>query len=417
MGKEVSNPFEIAQQQFDIAAEKLGLEEDLRTVLRIPKRQLIVSVPVRMDNGTYRVFEGYRVQYNLALGPTKGGIRYHPDVTLDQVKAMAAWMTWKCALMQLPYGGAKGGVVCNPNEMSLKELEGLTRRYTTEISIIIGPDKDIPAPDIHTDEQTMAWIMDTFSMQQGYSVPGVVTGKPLSIGGSKGRREATARGCLFTIQEACKHLGMDPKEASVVIQGCGKVGGTAARILQEAGYKIIAMSDITGGIFDSQRLNAVDVLKHVAKSGAVLGYPDAKPISNQELLELKCDILIPAAVENVITEKNAPNIKAKMIAEGANGPTTPEANKILHEKGIFIIPDILANAGGVTVSYFEWVQDIQRFFWDEDEINRKLNSLMTRSFGAVLEMSKAKKVDMRTAAYMLAISRVAEATRLRGIYP
>lgn len=410
--------FEAAMRQFDVAAEKLSLEEDLRRILRTPKRQLIVSIPVRMDDGTYQVFEGYRVQHNIARGPAKGGIRYHPEVTLDEVKALAAWMTWKCAVVNIPYGGAKGGIVCDPKKMSLKELEGLTRRYTTEISILLGPDRDIPAPDVYTDPQTMAWIMDTFSMHRGYSVPGVVTGKPLSIGGSRGRNEATARGCMFTVREACKYLGIDPKQATVVVQGYGNAGSIAARLLQkELGFKVIAVSDSKGGIYNKKGLNPTEVLEHKKKTGSVVGFPGTEPISNEELLELECDVLIPAALENQITSRNANNIKAKIIGEAANGPTTPDADPILYERGIFVIPDILANAGGVTVSYFEWVQDLQGFFWGEKEVNERLEQVMTQSFKDVLDIYKRERVDMRTAAYMLAIDRVAEATKIRGIYP
>ncbi|HID93523.1 MAG TPA: Glu/Leu/Phe/Val dehydrogenase [bacterium (Candidatus Stahlbacteria)] len=415
--KTTRNPWKIALEQFDIAADKLGLEKDMREILRKPKRQLIVSFPVKMDDGTYRVFEGYRVQHNLARGPAKGGIRYHPDVTLDEVKALAMWMTWKCAVVNIPFGGAKGGVICNPKEMSQRELEGLTRRFTDEISIIIGPEKDIPAPDVYTNPQTMAWIMDTYSMHHGYSIPGVVTGKPLSIGGSKGRNEATARGCSFTIREACKHLGINMNGATVAVQGYGNAGSIAAQLLQEMGCKIIAVSDSKGGIYSSGGFSATEVLEHKKETGSVINFPGTKPISNEELLELECDILVPAALENAITSDNAGNIKAKIIGEAANGPTTPEADKVLHDKGIFVIPDILANAGGVTVSYFEWVQDTQGFFWTENEVNERLERVMTESFADVFDISRREKVDMRTAAYMLAIGRVAEATRTRGIYP
>lgn len=417
MGEATLNPWEIALKQFDHAADKLRLDQGMRQILRVPRRQLTVSIPVRMDDGSYQVFEGYRVQHNLARGPAKGGIRYHPDVTLDEVKALAMWMSWKTAVVGIPYGGAKGGIVCNPKEMSEKELEGLTRRFTTEIAIIIGPEKDIPAPDVYTNPQTMAWIMDTFSMHQGYSVPGVVTGKPLSIGGSLGRNEATARGCMFTIREACKHLGLDPKGATVAVQGYGNAGAIAAMLLQEMGCKVIAVSDSKGGVQNSTGLDASKAVEHKAKTGSVVGFPGTKPISNEDLLELECDILVPAALENVITEKNAASINTKIIGEAANGPTTPEADEILYKKGVFVIPDILANAGGVTVSYFEWVQGLQGFFWTEEEVNGKLEKIMISSFTDVLQISEEKKVDMRTAAYMLAISRVAEATRLRGIYP
>lgn len=417
MGAETLNPWEIALKQFDHAADKLELDEGMRQILRAPRRQLVVSIPVRMDDGDYRVFEGYRVQHNLARGPAKGGIRYHPNVTLDEVKALAMWMSWKTAVVGIPYGGAKGGIVCNPKEMSEKELEGLTRRFTTEIAIIIGPEKDIPAPDVYTNPQTMAWIMDTYSMHRGYSTPGVVTGKPLSIGGSLGRNEATARGCMFTIREACKHLGIDPRKATAAVQGYGNAGSIAAMLLQDLGCKIIAVSDSKGGIQSSQGFDASKVLGHKMKTGSVVGFPKTKLISNEALLELECDILVPAALENVITKDNAGKVKAKIVGEAANGPTTPEADEILSKKGVFLIPDILANAGGVTVSYFEWVQDLQGFFWGEDEVNSKLEQIMNKSFADVLSISEKNKVDMRTAAYMLAISRVAEATKLRGIYP
>jgi glutamate dehydrogenase (NAD(P)+) len=409
--------FEMAMKQFDIAADRLGLDGGIRQILKTPKRQLIVSVPVRMDDSTHRVFEGYRVQHNLARGPAKGGIRYHWNVTLDEVKALAAWMTWKCAVVNIPYGGAKGGIVCNPKEMSQGELERLTRRYTTEISIIIGPEKDIPAPDVYTNSQTMAWIMDTFSMHQGFSVPGVVTGKPLSIGGSRGRNEATARGCMLTIREACRHLGIDTRGAAAAVQGYGNAGSIAARLLQELGCRIVAVSDSRGAIFNPGGMDANDVLKHKAATGSVVGYKDSRGISQEDLLQLRCDILVPAALENCINAGNAAGINARMVAEAANGPTTPEADRILFEKGIFVVPDVLANAGGVTVSYFEWVQSLQEFFWDEEDVNCKLEKIMVRSFADVLAVRKENNIDMRTAAYMLAVSRVAEATRVRGIYP
>jgi glutamate dehydrogenase (NAD(P)+) len=409
--------FEMAMKQFDIAADRLGLDGGIRQILKTPKRQLIVSIPVRMDDRSHRVFEGYRVQHNLARGPAKGGIRYHWNVTLDEVKALAAWMTWKCAVVNIPYGGAKGGIVCNPKEMSQGELERLTRRYTTEISIIIGPEKDIPAPDVYTNSQTMAWIMDTFSMHQGFSVPGVVTGKPLSIGGSRGRNEATARGCMLTIREACRHLGIDTRGAAASIQGYGNAGSIAARLLQELGCRIVAVSDSRGAIFNPGGMDANDVLKHKAATGSVVGYKDSRGISQEDLLQLRCDILVPAALENCINGGNAAGINARIVAEAANGPTTPEADRILFEKGIFVVPDILANAGGVTVSYFEWVQSLQEFFWDEEDVNGKLEKIMVRSFADVLAVRKENNIDMRTAAYMLAVSRVAEATRVRGIYP
>ena len=418
--KATRNPWEIALKQFDIAADKLGLEEDMREILRKPKRQLIVSFPVKMDDGTYRVFEGYRVQHNLARGPAKGGIRYHPDVTLDEVKALAMWMTWKCAVVNIPYGGAKGGVVCNPMEMSQKEIEGMTRRYITEIAILIGPERDILAPDVNTNPQTMAWIMDTYSMHHGYSVPGVVTGKPLCIGGSEGRNKATGRGVMIVTLNILEKLHMNPEDTTVAVQGYGNVGSAAASFLAEEGCKVIAVSDVSGGFYNPKGLDLKDINAYVStsKNHLLEGYKgDADPISNEELLLLDVDVLIPAALENQITDEIARNLKAKVIVEGANGPTTPEADRILEDRGITVVPDIVANAGGVTVSYFEWVQDTQEFFWTENEVNERLERVMRESFADVFEISKKEKVDMRTAAYMLAISRVAEATRIRGIYP
>ena len=417
MAKEELNPFLISQRQFDDAAEHLKLDASLRSVLRTPKRQLIVSIPTKMDDGSVRVFEGYRVQHNIARGPAKGGIRYHPAVTLDEVKALAAWMTWKTATVNIPYGGGKGGVICDPKNMSLGELERMTRRYTSEILPIIGPDRDIPAPDVYTDEQTMAWIMDTYSMTKGYSSLGVVTGKPVSLGGSEGRNEATARGCLFVTEEACRVRRVPLKGASVAIQGYGNAGNICARLFHEKGAKIIAVSDSKGGIHNVRGLDPNKVLQHKERTGSVVGFPSAARISNQELLELKCDILIPAALENQITQANSPRIKAKIVAEAANGPTTPAADEILARRNIFMLPDILANAGGVTVSYFEWVQDLQNFFWEEKEVNKKLEGIMKRAFHEVYQTSLKYKVHMRTAAYILAVSRVADATLVRGFFP
>ncbi len=417
MVQENLNPFAIVQQQFDTAAEYLKLPKDLAEVFKRPKRQLIVSVPIEMDDGSIRVFEGYRVQHNIARGPAKGGIRYHPNVTLDEVKALASWMTWKCATVNIPYGGGKGGITCNPKEMSNRELERLTRRYTSEIILIIGPDQDIPAPDVYTDSQTMAWIMDTYSMTKGYSCLGVVTGKPIALGGSQGRNEATARGCFFVSQEAAKVKKFPLKGATAAIQGFGNAGAILARLYHEAGVKVIAVSDSKGGIHNPKGLNIPAVLKHKEKTGQVKGYRDSDSVSNEELLELKCDILAPSALENVITLANADRIRAKIIAEAANGPTTPGADKVLYKKGIFVLPDILANAGGVTVSYFEWVQDLQGFFWDEENVNRQLQRIMTNSFRDVHAASQKYKVNMRTAAYILAIDRVASATKVRGLFP
>ncbi|HXE74808.1 MAG TPA: Glu/Leu/Phe/Val dehydrogenase [Candidatus Xenobia bacterium] len=415
--KEDLNPYRISLLQFDQAAHYLKLDPGLAQVLRSPKRQMVVSVPTKMDDGSVRVFEGYRVQHNIARGPAKGGIRYHPNVSLDEVKALAAWMAWKTAVMNLPFGGGKGGVVCDPRRMSKGELERMTRRFVSEILPIIGPDRDIPAPDVYTDEQTMAWVMDTYSMTLGSTVLGVVTGKPVSLGGSEGRHEATARGCLFVAQEACRVLRRSLRGATVAIQGFGNAGSIAARLFAEAGAKIIAVSDSRGGIYNPRGIDPIKAIRFKEKSGSVVGLASTSKISNQDLLELKCDILIPAALENVITSENAGNVKARIIAEAANGPITPMADDILTRKGVFLLPDILANAGGVTVSYFEWVQDLQNFFWEEDQVNAKLETMMKRAFNEVYETSKRYKVNMRVAAYILAIGRVAEATMVRGLFP
>ncbi|MCI4369136.1 MAG: Glu/Leu/Phe/Val dehydrogenase [Thermoplasmata archaeon] len=415
---EAVNPFETAKRQIDIVADILGLDSGIRAILKAPKRELTVNFPVRMDDNSYRVFTGYRVQYNMARGPTKGGIRYHPQVTLDEVRALAAWMTWKCAVVNLPYGGGKGGVICDPKHMSQGELERLTRRYASEIAPIIGPEIDIPAPDVYTDSQTMAWIMDTYSMQKGYSVPGVVTGKPISLGGSEGRGEATGRGCAYVIREAASHAGVRVKGGSVAVQGFGNAGSVAAKILHdEQGAKIVAVSDSRGGIINPQGLNphAVDEFKH--KTGSVVGFPGSKPISNTEILEAKVDILIPAALENQLTKKNAEKVQARVIAEAANGPTLPEADKVFYESKITVLPDILANAGGVTVSYFEWAQDIQGFFWPLEEVNQRLERTMVKSYAEVHKVAEERSVHNRTAAYVLAIQRVVDALKMRGIYP
>ena len=415
--KENLNPFEIAQQQFDNAAEHLKLEAWLREVLRKPKRQLIVSIPTKMDDGSIRVFEGYRVQHNLARGPAKGGIRYHPSVTLDEVKALASWMTWKCATVNIPFGGGKGGVICDPKRMSLRELENMTRRYASEISIIIGPERDIPAPDVYTNAQTMAWIMDTYSMTVGSTQLGFVTGKPLQIGGSQGRAEATARGVQFVTREACREKKIPLKGARVAVQGFGNAGSVAARLLSEDGASLIALSDSSGGILNPKGLDITAVLAHKQSTGSLRGFKNADSISNERLLELECEVLVPAALENQITQANAGRVRAKIVAEAANGPTTPGADEILHKNGVFTIPDILANAGGVTVSYFEWVQSLQAFFWEEAQVNHHLEKVMTGAFNEVLAISKKFNVHMRDAAYILAVGRVAEATRIRGIYP
>jgi len=415
--KEVLNPFEIATKQFDTAASYLKLEPWLHDVLKAPKRQLIVSIPTKMDDGSIHVFEGYRVQHSMARGPAKGGIRYHPDVTLDEVKALASWMTWKCATVNIPYGGGKGGVVCDPKKMSQRELENMTRRFAFEISVIIGPERDIPAPDVYTNAQTMAWIMDTYSMTAGETVLGVVTGKPLPIGGSQGRNEATARGCQFVVREACKEKKITLRGAKVAVQGFGNAGSIAARLLHEDGATIIAVSDSSGGIHSPKGLDIAAVEAHKGRTGSLKGYAEADAISNERLLELECDILVPAALENQITTENAARVRAKIVAEAANGPTTPGADDILSRNGVFLIPDILANAGGVTVSYFEWVQSLQSFFWEEQQVNEHLEKIMTRSFHEVLALAKKHQVHMRTAAYILGVGRVAEATRIRGIYP
>jgi len=408
---------DVALLQLEIAAEMLRLDKGLKMKLERPKRVLIVNFPVKMDNGDLQNFTGYRIQHSITRGPAKGGIRYHPSVDLEEVSALAAWMTWKSAVVNIPYGGAKGGVKCNPKEMSKGELERMTRRYTYEIAPIIGPEKDIPAPDVYTDAETMAWIMDTYSMLQGYCIPGVVTGKPIELGGSLGRKEATAQGCVYTIQEAAKHLGMDLEKSSVAVQGFGNVGYNCAQIIHRLGGKVIALSDSRGGIYNAEGLIPERVLKYKEQSGSVVNYKEADEITNEDLLEMECDILIPAALENQITKENAAKIRAKIIAEGANGPTTPSADDILYENGVFIIPDILCNAGGVTVSYFEWVQNIQALFWTLDEVNDQLGRIMRRSFWDVVSITKKEKVHMRTAAWMLGVGRVAEATRLRGIYP
>ena len=411
------NSFRIAMRQFDTAAEKCGIEPDLREVLRRPRRALSLSLPVKMDDGTIRVFDGYRVQHSSARGPCKGGIRYHPEVTFDEVKALASWMTWKCAIVNIPFGGAKGGIVCDPRRLTKGELERLTRRYAYEISPIIGPDKDIPAPDVYTDAQTMAWIMDTYSMTHGSSAPGVVTGKPTFLGGSFGRNEATARGCLFVIRSACEVMGIKLNKATVAIQGFGNAGSIAAELLAQNGATIIAVSDSRGGILNRAGLNVPELLQHKAKTGSVIGFPHSDPISSEDVLELQCDILIPAAMENQITLQNVDSIKARIVAEAANGPTTPDADIALHQRGVMVIPDILANAGGVTVSYFEWVPDLQELFWDEDDVNRRLERVMVKAFTDVHATAKKYNVDMRTGAYIVGIERVATAMRTRGIWP
>jgi glutamate dehydrogenase (NAD(P)+) len=411
------NVWEMAQAQLDDVAVLLELNPGIHAFLRSPKRVLTVSVPCEMDDRSYRVFEGYRVQHNMSRGPAKGGIRFHPDVTLDEVKALAMWMSWKCALVDIPFGGAKGGIICDPKNMSMRELEHMTRRYTSEISIIIGPERDIPAPDVYTTPQIMAWIMDTFSMMRGYSIPGVVTGKPIAIGGSLGRDKATARGCMFVIDEALRELGVSADGARVAIQGFGNAGLHAAELMSAAGYKIVAVSDSRGGIANAKGLDVKKLIAHKSETESVVGFGGGDAMSNKDVLECDCDVLIPAALEKVITAENAPRIKAKVVAEAANGPTLPEADSILFDRGIMVLPDILANAGGVTVSYFEWVQDLQENFWDEEEVNARLKRTMVRAFKATYEKAKQHKINMRRGAYVLAVGRVAEATMLRGVYP
>ena len=411
------NAWQVAQHQFDLAAEMLNLDPGLRRVLREPRRELTVHFPVHMDDGSVQVFTGYRVQHNLGRGPAKGGIRYHQDVTLDEVKALAMWMTWKCAVVGIPYGGGKGGVIVDPKKLSQKELEGLSRRFFTEISVLIGPERDIPAPDVNTTPQIMAWFMDTYSMHVGYTVPGVVTGKPISLGGSEGRNEATARGCVFTVVKAAAHLGLDLKTSTVAVQGYGNAGAIAAQLMAAEGSRVVAVSDSTGGIRNMAGIDPDKALAWKKEHGTVQGFPGAEDISNAELLETDCDVLIPAAYENQITARNAANIKAKIVAEAANGPTTPEADEILYQRGVFMIPDILCNAGGVTVSYFEWVQDLNRDHWTETEVNAKLKVIMDKAFAEVLAQAQKNGVNMRTGAYLNAVQRVADATALRGLYP
>ena len=410
------NPYEFAQRQFNRAADHLGLDSGMRDVLRHPKRQLIVSIPVKMDNKKIKVFTGYRVQHSIARGPSKGGIRFHPGVTIDEVKALAMWMTWKCAVVNIPFGGAKGGVTVDPKQLSMDENERLTRRYTSEISILLGHDRDIPAPDVYTTPQHMAWIMDTFSMTQGYSTLGVVTGKPIQLGGSAGRNEATAEGCFVAIEEAAKRMRLTMKGATAAVQGYGNAGAHVARFLDEAGVKVVALSDSQGAIYDKAglRLELVNAAKE--KKGTVTAARGEK-MTNEQLLELPVDILVPAALEGVITRANAPRVKARIVAEAANGPTTPDADDILRSNGAVVIPDILANAGGVTVSYFEWVQDLYSFFWDPDVVRNHLERTIRRAYDDVAETARRHDTDLRTGALILAVGRVEEATRIRGLFP
>lgn len=415
----MQNPYEIAMKQLEAAANVIKLDRGILEYLKVPDRVLQVKVPVRMDDGSIRVFVGYRSQHCGVRGPYKGGIRYHPDVTLEEVIALSMWMTWKCAVVNIPYGGGKGGVACNPKEMSEGELERLTRRYTTAILPLLSPDRDIPAPDVYTNPQTMAWIMDTYSNIRGYAVPGVVTGKPIELGGSEGRVSSTGRGTAIAAREAAKLLGIKIEDSTVAVQGFGNVGYHAAKILSEWGARVVAVSDSRGGIY-SDSLDVERVAEHKARTGSVVGFDGVEEITNEELLEIECDILIPAALGNVITKENAYNVKAKIISEGANGPTTPEADRILEERGVFIVPDILANAGGVVVSYFEWVQDLNRYFWDEERVNAELERVLVRSFKEVVSIKKEYKnagITMRDAAMILALKRVVRAFELRGLWP
>jgi glutamate dehydrogenase (NAD(P)+) len=408
--------FNAMLQEFDGAARLLGLDPGIWKILTNPKRQIIVSCPIQMDNGEIEVFTGYRVQYNITLGPAKGGIRYHPDVSLDEVTALAAWMTWKCAVAHVPFGGGKGGIICDPTRMSRRELEALTRRYVAEIVDAIGPEKDVPAPDVNTNDQVMAWVMDTYSMHVGHTSTAVVTGKPIEMGGSLGRREATGRGVMIVTREAAKHLGLDITKMTVAVQGFGNVGSVSADLLAKLGAKIVAVTDWKGGVQNPAGLDITRMLEYAKQHKTIDGFPGGDPIDNEQLFSLDVDVLVPAALENQITEENASTIKARIVAEGANGPTTPDAHKQLHERGVFVIPDILANAGGVTTSYFEWVQDRHGYFWEEHEVNQRLEAKMMEAFHDVLQTSIKYKTDMRTAAYIVAINRVATVTKMRGMY-
>jgi glutamate dehydrogenase (NAD(P)+) len=411
------NPYEMAVAQFEEAADRLNLDEDLRGILRMSKRELTVHFPVHMDNGKTRMFTGFRVQHNINRGPAKGGIRYDAAVTLDEVRALAMWMTWKCAVVDIPFGGAKGGVIVDPKQLSEAEIEHLTRRYTTEISVLIGPASDIPAPDVNTNAQTMAWMMDTYSMHAGFSVPAVVTGKPLSIGGSEGRNEATATGAVAVMKMAADELKMPLRDLRVAIQGFGNAGAIAAELLHAEGIRVVAVSDRSGGVYDERGLDVPALLKYKQDHSVVAGFPGAQEISIQDTLEVPCDVLIPAATEGVLTKENAPRVQARIIVEAANGPTTPDADKIFFARGVRLVPDILANAAGVTVSYFEWVQDLQNFFWEPDEVQEKLALVMDNAYTVVAKLAHDQECDLRTAANMVAIKRVADATQMRGIYP
>jgi len=409
--------FDVAQRQFDEAAEAMNLDPAMREVLRVPQRELITSFPVRMDNGTVRVFTGFRVQHNITRGPAKGGLRYHPAVNLDEVKALAMWMSWKTALMGIPFGGAKGGVICDPRQLSQNELERLTRRFATEISLLVGPQSDIPAPDVGTNAQTMAWFMDTLSMHQGYSTPAVITGKPVSVGGSEGRAEATGRGVATVAVRALDQLGIAPSEATVTVQGFGNVGSVSAMLLQRAGCRVVGVCDVEGAVWNPAGLHIPSLLDHVRTSGSVVGFAGSSAVGAHEVLIAECTVVVPAALEGQITPEVAQRMQCKLIVEGANGPTTPDADTVLKERGILLVPDILANAGGVVVSYFEWVQNLQAFFWEEDDINRRLEDLMRRAYDTVQDVAVSKQVTLRQAAYSLAVGKVAQATQVRGIYP
>ena len=414
---EETNPYQIALRQLDHVAEILKLDDSIHDYLKYPKRELTVHFPVSMDRGGTQMFTGYRVQHNTSRGPAKGGLRFHPETDIDEVRALAMWMTWKCAVVNIPFGGAKGGVVCDPRTLSPGELEDLTRRYTTEISLLIGPSSDIPAPDVGTNGQIMAWLMDTYSMHAGHTVNAVVTGKPVSIGGSEGRLDATGRGVVIVTEQAYQKQGKTLAGARVVVQGFGNVGGAAARLFHERGARVVAVSDVGGGIHNAGGLDVPALVAHVKQTNSVAGFPESEPLGNGELLELECDVLVPAALQGQITAANAPRVRARMVVEGANGPATPEADAILRENGVLLVPDVLANAGGVTVSYFEWVQDIQSFFWTETEVNERLERILIRAFDEVWATAQTHGVDLRTAAYILGVSRVAEATKTRGIYP
>jgi glutamate dehydrogenase (NAD(P)+) len=409
--------WDVALSQLDEAARIMNLDPGVHEVLRRPRRALEVAVPVRMDDGTVQVFTGYRVHHNTSRGPSKGGLRYHPAVTLDEVKALAMWMTWKCSVVGIPFGGAKGGVIVDPKALSVGELQRMTRRYAYEILPLIGPERDIPAPDLGTNEQVMAWIMDTYSTREGFSVPGVVTGKPVAIGGSKGRSQATARGVMYITLSTLKHLGMPVEDARVVVQGFGNVGGGTVELLAQQGCRIVGVSDVHGGVYNERGLSPQGLTAFRERTGTIVGFEGGDEVSNEELLELPCDVLIPAAIEAQLTDENADRVKTSVIVEAANGPTTPEADAIFEDRGILVVPDILANAGGVTVSYFEWVQDLQAYYWDEDEVNDRLRNIMERSYVDVLDLAEERKVSMRVAATILGVERVADAHRTRGLYP